>query len=312
MIGIVGPTAIGKTAVGIAVALALERCEIVSLDSMQVFRYMDIGTAKPTAEEQATIPISMIDVAHPDQEFTLADFQALAHAELERIAGDGHAALLVGGTGLYFRALTTRLDIPESEPDPALRAYWHGIADTAGTAAVRARLLEVDATAAARIHENDVRRMVRAIEVFEKTGTPLSEWHRINREAAEADPDRGMYFALNCDRNELYRTIERRVDSMVRAGFVDEVKALRDKGYGTGLKPMQALGYRQVNDFLDNKISLEEAIVSTKAETRQFARRQLIWFRADKRLQWIDTDGQTVKQIAERILASVKNKQSTN
>lgn len=308
-IGIVGPTAIGKTGVGIEVCKLLAgTAEIVSVDSVQVYRHMDIGAAKPSLSERATARFCLIDIVDPDADFTLAQYKALAHSEIARVHAAGHVSLLVGGTGLYFKAITTDLDIPHTEPDQEFRDRWHAIAREQGTAAVRERLLEIDAAAAEKIHHNDVRRMIRAIEVYEKTGTCISEWHRRNRAKAAETPDSGVYFALDCDRDELYRTIERRVDLMIAAGLVDEVRSLRSAGYGPEVNSMQSLGYRQINDYLDGKVSLDEAVEATKAETRQFARRQLIWFRADKRLNWIRTDGQTVKQIAERILASVKDK----
>jgi tRNA dimethylallyltransferase len=273
---------------------------------------MDIGTAKPTPAERTAVPFHLIDIVEPDYDFTLAEYQRLANEAACQIVAAGNTAILVGGTGLYFRAITTRLDIPETEPDPAFREAWYELARTEGAERVRKHLIEIDEPAANKIHPNDVRRMVRAIEVFEKTGTPLSEWHRANREAQENDEPAGDFYCLNCERNELYRTIERRVDLMVQSGFIDEVAALREMGYGPELKPMQALGYRQINEYLDGKLSRDDAIEATKAETRQFARRQLVWFRADKRLNWLETDGQTVTQLAERILASINKNKSIN
>lgn len=312
-VGIVGPTAVGKTAVGVQLAALLDgAAEIVSVDSVQVYRGLDIGAAKPTVEERNAAAFSMIDVVDPDADYTLADYQREATAELSRIARQQRIALLVGGTGLYFRSITTRLDIPHTPPDPAFRMRWQETARLKGASAVREHLLSIDPDATRTIHANDIRRMIRAIEVYEKTGKPLSQWHRENAQAEQTPVPGRWLFCLGRDRQQLYEAIERRVDAMMAQGLVDEVAGLRERGYGSELKSMQSLGYRRVNEYLDGKISLKDAIDLTKNETKQYARRQLIWFRADKRLTWIDTDGLSAAQIAARIFASVNNKQSTN
>jgi len=309
VIGIVGPTAVGKTAVGLELAGMLDgAAEILSVDSVQVYRGLDIGSAKPNATERAAAAFSMIDVVDPDADYTLADYQRQAESELARIASDGNTALLVGGTGLYFRSITTKLNIPHTPPDLDLRAKWQSVAEDRGSSAVRAHLVSIDEAAAHSIHPGDVRRMIRAIEVFEKTGKRLSEWHAENAASLSVPVPGRRLFCLDCDRQALYAAIERRVDMMIADGLVDEVERLRARGYGPALKSMQSLGYRQVNEYLDEKKSLQGAIDATKSETKQYARRQLIWFRADKRLEWVSTDGLSAQQVAARIFASVNRK----
>jgi tRNA dimethylallyltransferase len=306
-IAIVGPTAVGKTAVAVELAHRIGKiAEIVSVDSMQVYRHMDIGTAKPSPEELHAVRFHMIDTALPSEEQTLAVFQAQARAAIEEIHGRGGIAILAGGTGLYFRSITTNLDIPHTPPDQDFRDMWTESAAQDGGTALRTRLLEADPVAAEKIHPGDIRRMIRALEVLEKTGTPLSEWHRRNREADEIASVDQAFFCLNRNRAALYEAIERRVDLMMADGFLNEVASLRERGYSPTLKPMQALGYRQLNEHLDGLCSLEEAVLKIKSETRQFARRQLIWFRADKRLQWLDAEGRGACSIAEEALTSLK------
>jgi tRNA dimethylallyltransferase len=306
VIGIVGPTAIGKTAVGIEVAQKLsDAAEIVSADSLQVYRKMDVGTAKPTAEERARTVFHAIDLVDPDEDFTLVDFQRVAQESFALIAQRKRVALLVGGTGLYVRSVTTNLDIPHTPPDPALRERWQEYAQKRGQDALLEELKRVDPEAGARIHVNDTKRIVRALEVYEKTGRPISNWHLENQKQEQAGGSRQILFALNCDRSMLYAAIERRVDQMVEGGLVEEVEGLRQEGYSPKLKPMQSLGYKEINAYLDGKITLDEAVDLIKRETRHFARRQLIWFRADSRLNWIATDGLEPNTVADRILHAV-------
>jgi len=265
---------------------------------------MDIGTAKPSPGELASVRFHMVDIAEPADEYTLADFQTQASAAINEIRSRGHLPILCGGTGLYFRSITTRLDIPHTPPDDEFRARWA----EAGLEATRERLLEVDPVAAEKIHPGDMRRMARALEVFEKTGTMLSEWHRRNREASAEDEKDMALFCLNRERSSLYHVIEQRVDAMMDAGFFEEVQNLREIGVSQALKPMQALGYRQLNAVIDGDSDINTATESIKAETRQFARRQLIWYRADKRLQWLDSENRAVEEIARHIYSNIKIK----
>lgn len=295
----VGPTASGKTAVGILLAQRLG-AEIVSADSMQVYRQMDIGTAKPTPDEQRQAVFHALDAADPDQEWTLADYQRLGEAACDKAAERGQIPLIVGGTGLYVRALTTRLDIPAAPPDENLRARWRGFAQEHGNEALLAEVRKIDPQTAARLHVNDIGRQIRALEVYAATGRTLSDLHAENQaNQGIAQPLLyGLHFA---DRGQLYARIDSRVDAMIAAGFLSEVRHLRDCGYSATLKPMQALGYKQLNTFLAGDMPWDAAVAEMKQETRRFSKRQLIWFRGDKRVRWIDADDRTPEELADEI-----------
>ncbi len=302
-VAIVGPTASGKTEVGIALARSLGT-EIVSADSMQVYRGMDIGTAKPTAREQAQAVFHAINVARPDAAWTLADFQNLGSRACDDLADQGRVPLIVGGTGLYVRALTTTLDIPPMPPDEDFRARWRAVAGEQGTAFVQGELARVDPQAAARIHVNDLGRLVRALEVFHATGTPLSEWHARNK--AKNEHANVLLFGLDfADRRELYARIEARVDGMIAGGLADEVRDLLADGYGPDLKPMRSLGYRQMAAMLAGETSQAQSRDDIKRETRHFARRQLIWFRADPRIRWLEAGGQSAEALAQQMASAL-------
>lgn len=303
-IALVGPTASGKTAVGIGLAARLG-AEIVSADSMQVYRHMDIGTAKPTREEQQQATFHAIDVADPDQDWTLADFQRLGENVCRDIAERGHVPLLVGGTGLYVRALTTVLDIPVAPPDEALRTRWRDYAETKGNAALLSEVARVDPETAARLHVNDIGRQIRALEVYATMGRTLTELHAENR--ARQPQRQPLLFGLDfSDRALLYRRIDDRVDQMIREGLLDEVRGLLAHGFSAALKPMQSLGYRHMTAYLLDELSLEASITAMKQDTRRFARRQLIWFRADARVQWVPADGKSAEQLTDEIDAHIQ------
>jgi tRNA dimethylallyltransferase len=302
-IAIVGPTAVGKTAVAVALARQIG-AEIVSADSMQVYRYLDIGTAKPTVGERAQAAFHLIDIVDPDQEWTLADYKAAAEPALAEIAGRGRMPLIVGGTGLYVRAVTTRLDIPSVRPNPELRARLQGQAEEHGTPWLHARLASIDPVAAGRIHVNDLGRIVRALEVHETLGVTLSELHARNRRDEERSEGRPVIVGLNyADRRLLYARIDRRVDAMIRMGLEGEVRGLIERGYGTDLRPMQSLGYRHIGQYLAGTLAWDDAVDLMKRDTRHYARRQLIWFRGDPRVQWVEVDQCDTDTVAARVLA---------
>ena len=307
-IALVGPTASGKTAVGIHLAARLG-AEIVSADSMQVYRQMDIGTAKPTAEERRQAIFHAIDVADPDQEWTLNDYQRLGNESCCAVAARGQVPLIVGGTGLYVRALTTILDIPIAPPDGEFRARWHEFAETNGNAALLARVAEVDPETAARLHVNDTGRQIRALEVHAASGRTLTELHAENRarQPPAFDKAQPLLFGLNfTDRALLYRCIDDRVNQMLGEGLLDEVRGLVGRGYSAALKPMRSLGYRHMTAHLLGETSLDLAVAAMKQDTRHFARRQLIWFRGDARVRWVQADGKTAAQIADEIWAQIQ------
>jgi tRNA dimethylallyltransferase len=298
-VALVGPTASGKTAVGIALAQRLDT-EIISADSMQVYRQMDIGTAKPTRDEQSQAVFHAVDVVDPDQDWTLADFQSLAEQAAASISARGRRPLIVGGTGLYIRALTTRLDIPNVAPNAEARALWQHLAAEQGNPALQAELARVDPEAAQRIHGNDVKRMIRALEVHAATGIALSEWHARNR-AQGTETDAVLFGVHYAQREALYARIEDRVDAMMALGFLHEVQALQERGYGRELKAMQSLGYRHLAAALAGETSLEDAVAALKQDTRRFAKRQLIWFRADPRIHWLEAEGKAPETLADEI-----------
>lgn len=303
-IALVGPTAAGKTAVGVALARRLN-AEIISADSMQVYRRMDIGTAKPTPDERAQARFHGLDVTDPDEDWTLSDFQRLGALACDGIAERGRLPLVVGGTGLYVRALTTRLDIPHTPPDEEFRARWRHVAEERGNGFVRNELARVDPEAAGRIHVNDLGRLIRALEVYDATGVSLSEWHRRNRTQVQPEGVRlfGLHFG---DRAVLYERIDARVDQMLAEGFLDEVRGLLAAGYQRDLKPMQSLGYRQMAAHLAGELGWADAVAQTKLQTRHFARRQLIWFRADARIHWLEAAGKAPEALADEIAAFLR------
>jgi len=264
---------------------------------------MDIGTAKPTSEEQASAVFHLIDVVDPNESWTLSDFQREGTAKCEEITARRHLPLIVGGTGLYSRALTQDLRIPITPPNPDLRDHWQTICDEAGTASLYAEVVKIDPEAAARIHVNDAKRLIRALEVYECQGRTISDLHAENK--AQAEQYNVALFGLNyANRDLLYDRINERVDLMMQQGFLEEVERLLAMGYGSDLNPMQSLGYRHLTKVITGEATLAEAVDLLKRDTRHFARRQLIWFRADPRIHWIEMDNLTTEDAADRICAA--------
>jgi tRNA dimethylallyltransferase len=286
VIVICGPTATGKTAAGIALARALGG-EIISADSMQVYRRMDIGTAKPTAAERAAVAHHLIDVVDPDEPFDAARYAAQARAEVLALHRRGAVPVIVGGTGLYIKALLHGL-FRSDAGDPAVRRRLSAEAETGGIRELHARLVACDPESARRLHPNDTARILRALEVFEVTGWPISGFHREHR-FAEAPFD-ALQIGLHLDRDVLYERIDCRVDAMLAAGLEDEVRGLLAAGYGPQLKSMQSIGYSHTAAWLAGRISRDEAVRTLKRDTRRFAKRQMTWFRADSQVVWSRPD----------------------
>ncbi len=283
LLAIVGPTAAGKTALSLVLAQAL-RGEIVSADSRQIYRGMDIGTAKATPEERALVPHHLLDVVDPDQVLTLAEYQRLAYAAIDDILARGRLPMLVGGTGQYVHAVLEGWRIPEVAPQPDLRAALEADAAAHGPAALHDRLAALDPVAAARIDPRNVRRVIRALEVCLSTGRPISEL-----QTKSPPPYRVVQLGVTRPRPELYARIDARVDRMIEAGLVDEVRRLADAGYGWDLPAMTGLGYRQIGQYLRGEITLDEAIALIKRGTRRFVQQQYNWFRLDDpAIHWID------------------------
>lgn len=301
---VLGPTAAGKTAVGVRLAQTLDG-EIVSVDSRQIYRELDIGTAKPTAEERAAARHHLIDVAPPAQKYSAALFQKEADAAISDIRSRGKLPILVGGAGLYFRALTDGIfDGPSA--DPAARRRLEAEADAHGNERLMNRLYKVDREAAERIHPNDRMRLVRALEVYELTGRPISELRREWR----GKPPRYEIAAvgLRRPREQLNRRINARVKRMLADGLLEETQALRAK-YARSDPAFNGFGYAELWDYLDGKHTFEKAVELLKRNTRRYAKRQMTWFRADRRIQWIDlSEDAGAESAAEAAMAICKQK----
>lgn len=300
---IVGPTAVGKSAVGMELARRLGG-EVVSADSMQVYRGMDIGTAKPSNEEAAEIPHHLIDIVDPDDIFCVAKYQELAREAIYDIAARGRLPIMVGGTGLYVDAVVRGFLFPDEGRNPEIRKRLEREAEKIGSPALHLRLAEVDPDAAGRIHPNDLRRIVRALEVYEGTGMPISELQRKHKGKSEFD---AVLFGLRMERKALNARINERVDDMVEQGLVDEVRSLVEQGYDPRHTAVQAIGYKEFALYLEGEESLEEAIDTVKAETRKYAKRQMTWFRRNKKIRWLDVEHDSeARDIAEKIIASIE------
>ena len=300
LLAIVGPTAVGKTALSIELAQRFHG-EVISADSRQVYRQMDIGTAKATPAEQAAVPHHLIDAVDPDEELTLAHYRRLAAEAIADIAARGRLPILVGGTGLYVRALLEGWTVPEVPPQPELRRELEGCAEREGHQALHRRLAQVDPEAAARIDARNVRRVIRALEVYHAIGEPISALQ------AKSPPGyRILTIGLTMPRADLYHRIDERVDRMIAAGLVDEVRALLARGYDLDLPAMSGLGYRQIGQFLQGEVSLEEAIALIKRHTRRLVRQQYNWFRpTDPAIHWVDLSQPFRDRVDEWVRAFV-------
>lgn len=280
-----GPTAVGKTALSVALAKAIGG-EIISADSMQVYRHMDIGSAKVTKEEMGGVPHHLIDVLEPTEEFNVVLFQQMAGQAAEEIYSRGHIPILVGGTGFYIQALLYDIDFTENDEDTAFRRSLEELARREGPEALYERLRAVDPESCESIHAHNIKRVIRAIEFYEKTGKKISAHNREQRQNSPAY--RAAYFVLNDHRDTVYRQIDARVDRMMEQGLVEEVRALQAMGCHKGMVSMQGLGYKEILSCLEGEISLEEAVYLIKRDTRHFAKRQLTWFRREKEVIWIE------------------------
>ncbi len=286
VIVICGPTGVGKTAVGIRLAEKL-RGEIISADSMQIYRYMDIGTAKPTADEQKRVPHHLVDILDPDEDFDAVRFAEMAREKVMQLDQNGTLPVVAGGTGLYIKALLQGL-FQANPVDPQVRERLSQEAAERGSMALHERLKQVDPDAAKRLHPNDAYRIVRALETIETTGRPISEHHQDHSFADE--PFDALKIGLRMDREKLYDRIDQRVDLMIDAGLLDEVKKLLNMGYTADLKSMQSIGYRHMAAFLEGQLAWDECLRTLKRDTRRFAKRQFTWFGADRQIQWYEPD----------------------
>lgn len=285
MIILSGPTAVGKTALSIELAKRVNGA-IISADSMQVYKYMDIGSAKIMPEEMCGVKHYLIDALMPEDEFNIVVFQKMAKEALEEIYANGQIPIIAGGTGFYIQALLYDIDFENQDTNEAYRAELEQIAKEQGNEVLHNQLKEVDPVSAEKIHANNVKRVIRALEFYHLTGKPISEHNEAEHQ--KESPYSFAYFVLTDERENLYKRIDMRVDIMLENGLLNEVQKLKDMGYHRDMVSMQGLGYKEILDYFDGKCTLEEAIYILKRETRHFAKRQLTWFRREKDVIWMD------------------------
>lgn len=307
LVVLTGPTAVGKTKASIGLAKEIGG-EIISADSMQVYRHMDIGSAKIRPEEMEGIPHYLVDELEPWEEFHVVRFQQMAKAAFEKIYARGHIPIVVGGTGFYIQALLYDIDFSENDGDDSYRRSLEEEARTLGGERLHDLLKEVDPKAAVQIHAHNVKRVIRALEFYHQTGQPISEHNE--RERQRESPYRFVYFVLNDDRKKLYRRIDRRVDKMLEDGLADEVKALREMGCTRQMVSMQGLGYKEILAYLCGEMSLDEAVYTLKRDTRHFAKRQITWFKREKEVIWMNKEeyGYNEERILEEMLRHIRTR----
>ena len=302
MIAIVGPTAVGKSELALHLAQYFP-VEIVGADSRQVYRYMDIGTNKPSPAERASVPHHVIDVVEPDEDFSLAMYHQLAIEALEAIQQKGRLPLLVGGSGLYVWSLVEGWKIPQVPPDQQRRRQLEARAEQEGSQSLYQELQDIDPSAAAKISPTNIRRIIRALEIYHTTGQHPSQ---LQRKEAPGFPI--LLIGLTRERSELYRRIDWRVDKMIQMGLVEEVEQLLKKGYSPSLPSMSGIGYKQIGQFLRGEMTLPQAIDKIKYETHRLARHQYAWFRlSDSRIHWFDTSEATESSIQSLVRRFIVN-----
>ncbi len=297
LLAVVGPTAVGKTDIAVKLALNLDG-EIVSADSRQVYRALDVGTAKPSVAQRFVVPHHLVDVVEPGHPFSVAEYQRRAREAIEQIRERGRLPLLVGGTGLFVQAVIDGYTFSPTRADQNLRDFLQRLAEKRGSLRLWERLASVDPAAAHRVHPHNVRRVIRHLEVFLHTGVTLTQWES---QQGVADEKASCMVGLYLERQELYRRIEARVDKMLKQGLVAEVKSLQQLGLGADTNAMQSLGYREILSFLEGASSLPAAVDEMKKNTRRFAKRQLTWFRRDSRIRWFAADTQNREAVVEAI-----------
>ena len=299
-----GPTAVGKTALAMKLA-GLMHSDIISADSAQIYRGMDLGTAKPTAHEQQQVRHHLIDIVEPDQAFSAADYKRAAENTIVKLWNAGQIPFMVGGTGLYIRAVVDNYAFGKKGADPRLRESLAREAENKGLDTLYKRLKDLDPAAAEKIHPNDQRRIIRALEVFILEGRPISE--QVTHSGRDLSPYRSLVFSLMMDRDSLYRRIDNRVDFMIKMGFLEEVEKLSSKGFNGNAPGMQVLGYRQLLDYIQGKRTWPATVEEIKKETRNLAKRQLTWFRRMPRVIGIQIEEDPdFSDLAENIYQRVK------
>lgn len=308
LIILTGPTASGKTELSISLAKSVNGA-VISADSVQIYKYMDIGSAKIRKEEMQGVPHYLIDELMPDEEFHVAGFQSRAKAAMEEIYAEGRIPILAGGTGFYIQSVLYDIDFKENTGGKEYRRFLEREGEEKGAAYLHGMLAKTDPESAGVIHENNVKRVIRALEFYHETGMKMSE-HNLEERQKESSYNHA-YFVLTDARDKLYVQIEKRVDRMMEAGLLSEVKRLKEMGYGRNLVSMQALGYKEMLAYLEGEISLKEAVRILKRDTRHFAKRQLTWFKRERDVIWIDKGkfGYDSGKILEFCLACLKERQ---
>lgn len=307
LIILAGPTAVGKTAASIRLAKAIG-AEIISADSMQVYRHMDIGSAKIRQEEMEGVPHYLIDVLESEEEFNVVRFQQMAKAAAEEIYAKGKIPLVAGGTGFYIQALLYDIDFTENDGDTSYRRSLEKTAEEKGGEYLHAMLREADPKAAEEIHPHNIKRMIRALEFHHQTGGKISEHNEAERE--KSSPYDFAYFVLTDERSRLYERIDRRVDKMMEEGLLEEVRYLKERGVKRESTAMQGLGYKELYAYLDGECTLEEAVRIIKRDTRHFAKRQLTWFKRERDVIWADKSviGQSDDAVVDFMRKELKNR----
>jgi len=298
---IIGPTAVGKTALSLSLAED-QGSEIVSADSRQVYKFMDIGTAKPSPEEMARVKHHFIDIRQPDQYYSAGEYGREARAQIADLHNRGVVPIVVGGSGFYIQALVDGLFAPKIS-DPEIKQKWRDKVRDLGQDAVFNYLKQVDPVSANRLHPNDTQRIVRALEVYELSGKPISDFKKGEETPADFNP---VFIGLTRRRETLYKRIEQRVESMIEAGLIDEVKGLRDRGWGTELNALKTVGYQEVYDFFAGELTFDEMVERIKINSRRYAKRQLTWFRRDVRVHWLELDSVDHEQAKKAVMQIAK------
>lgn len=304
---ITGPTAVGKTNLSIRLAKAIGG-EIISADSMQVYRHMDIGSAKVTKEEMDGVPHYLVDVLEPWEEFNVVVFQQMAKRALEEIYAHGAVPIIAGGTGFYIQALLYDIDFKENPEGNQIRKELEALADEKGAEYLHQQLARVDPESALAIHSNNVKRVIRALEYFRQTGQKISVHNQEERQ--KESPFDYFYYVINTERSRLYERIDRRVDLMMENGLVEEVKKLKTMGCHRGMVSMQGLGYKEILDYLNGECTLEEAVYILKRDTRHFAKRQITWFKRERDVRWVNLEkfSGDREKVLEYIIQEVRNR----
>lgn len=307
LIILTGPTAVGKTALSIRLAKAVNG-EIISADSMQVYKMMDIGTAKITPDEMQDVKHYLIDEFMPDEDFNVVKFKQLALTYMEEIYAKGKIPIIVGGTGFYIQAILNDIDFTKTAEDTSYREHLKQVADEKGAEFLYEQLRAIDEEATKTIHQNNVKRVIRALEYYHQTGKKISEHNEEQRQ--KESPYNFAYFVLNHDRNILYDRIEKRIDIMMEQGLVEEVSSLYNKGYTKDLVSMQGLGYKEIIAYLEGECTLEEAVYVLKRDTRHFAKRQLTWFNREREVIWLNKSefDESEDAILEKMCGILKDK----